>query len=125
MQNDVVRRPAGTGLVTHTHPAVRPFLRAARRNGIGKCEKARGLTPSRQTLLEQVEFMVEHVDQTVFTDVSSALTVDLIRKAHVISRHRLGDGMRGLAGLEKMPRDFLSGANFGESAVDGIFQIDL
>ena len=49
----------------------------------------------------------------------------LVADDHVISRHGLRDGAGSTTGTEEPVGDFLSGADFGESAVDGVGEVDL
>ena len=120
MNDDLTRLAARLRLETHPQPSVRfvMLLETARRHRIGENKKgAYAAELLVQSLDQQLVFVVEHGLETITAHVAVGRSVDRVAERHVVGRHRFRHGSRRAAHVEKTPRHFLAGADFGEGAV--------
>ena len=73
---------------------------------------------------EQLIFMAEHLLEPLTGDVTPGVPVDGVTDAHVVSRHALGHGAGGAAGLEEVADDLLPRSDLGEGSVSRPVEID-
>ena len=127
VEHHVARRGVDGVLEADPQPgmALVPPGERLRGRGVGQGEKPGAVAPRRvEPLVQQGIFVVEHPLDPLPRDVAAGLAVDGIADRHVVGRHRLGHGTGGPAGGEEPAGNLLPGADFGETAVDGVVEVD-
>ena len=128
VQNDFARLAVKFRLEANAHPAVTLLLprKAVRSHGVGEREERPLRAVQRvEALAQQGELVIQHRLQPLPADVAFGGAVNRVAHRHIVGGHRLGDGARCAADVEKPPRDFLSGADLGEGAVATGVAVDL
>src|SRR5690606_6741175 len=113
----------GIQLVSNPDPAMsfECFCKIYGRYRIGKCKKEFiGMFFPANTLFHKSHLMGYHFFEAGLGYISPVFlgTIYGIAKILVIGAHCLGDGSRSTPGPKKMPGSFLTGTNFGKSAVN-------
>ena len=128
MDDDLAVFVPRVGLELYAHPAM-AFVGAlivACRHGIGEGEEGGAAATRRaQPLHVEAMLVVEHALQAFTRDVALAAAVNRVADGHVVRGHRLGDCAGRAAHFEEPARDFLPGADLGESAVTERIEVDL
>src|SRR5205085_8694651 len=120
VDDNLARLTAGLLLKTDPEPAVRfvVLFETARGHCVRKHKKGpKAAELFVKALDQQVVLVIQHCLKTIAAHVTVCRSVNGIAESHVVGGHRLGDGPRRAADMEKSPGDFLPGSDFRESAV--------